>query len=302
MSTPIQRGAPGDAPDAPHPGTGGDGGEPLVSVRGLRISFPSRRGAVEAVRGIDFDLGREKLGIVGESGSGKSVACRALLGLVPSPGIVTADRLMLFGQDFSRSDPAGWRSVRGGRVGLVMQDPRYSLNPVLTVGAQMCEALALRRNMRGAAARDEGLALLEAVRLRDPMRVWRAHPHELSGGMGQRAMIAMMLAMQPEILIADEPTSALDVTVAGEILELLDSLVRDRGMALVLVSHDLRMVQAFCDRVLVMYAGRVLDRCAASDLERSAHPYTRGLLDCAPSLDRPRAVLPVLERDASWAR
>lgn len=288
---PVRAGeTPGAEPDAP-----------LVSVRGLRVSFPSRRGTVEAVRGIDFDLGREKLGIVGESGSGKSIACRALLGLVPSTAIVTADRLMLFGRDHSRAGEAEWRAVRGGRVGLVMQDPRYSLNPVLTVGAQMGEALALRRDLRGEAARREGMALLEAVRLRDPARVWRAHPHELSGGMGQRVMIAMMLAMRPEILIADEPTSALDVTVAGEILELLDTLVRERGMALVLVSHDLRMVQAFCDRVLVMYAGRVLDRCAASELERSVHPYTRGLLDCAPSLDRPRTVLPVLERDASWA-
>ena len=134
-------------------GPGMETGDPLVSVRGLRISFPSRRGTVEAVRGIDFDLGREKLGIVGESGSGKSVACRALLGLVPSPGIVTADRLSLFGRDFSRADAAHWRTVRGGRVGLVMQDPRYSLNPVLTVGAQICEALALRRNLRGASAR-----------------------------------------------------------------------------------------------------------------------------------------------------
>jgi peptide/nickel transport system ATP-binding protein len=275
---------------------------PLISVRGLRVSFPSRRGTVEAVRGIDLDLGREKLGIVGESGSGKSVACRALLGLVPPPGIVRAERIELFGEDHAGADAARWRAVRGARIGLVMQDPRYSLNPVLAVGTQMREALALRRGLRGAPAERAGLELLEAVRLNDPSRVWRAHPHELSGGMGQRVMIAMMLAMQPDALIADEPTSALDVTVAGEILELLDALVRERGMALVLVSHDLRMVQSFCDRVLVMYAGRVVDRCAAADLERSTHPYTQGLLDCAPSLDRPRAVLPTLERDPAWAR
>lgn len=273
---------------------------PLVSVRDLRVSFPSRRGLVEAVRGIDFDLGREKLGIVGESGSGKSVACRALLGLVPTPGIVRAGALTLFGADHRHADAAAWRGIRGARIGLVMQDPRYSLNPVLTVGTQMLEALALRRELTGAAAGREGHAMLEAVRLRDPGRVWRAHPHELSGGMGQRVMIAMMLAMRPDVLIADEPTSALDVTVAGEILELLDALVRDRGMALILVSHDLRMVQSFCDRVLVMYAGRVLDRCAAADLDRSTHPYTRGLLGCAPSLDAPQARLPTLERDPAW--
>lgn len=275
---------------------------PLVSVRGLHVSFPSRRGRVEAVRGIDFELGREKLGIVGESGSGKSVACRALLGLVPPPGVVRADRLELFGVDHATAGAAAWREIRGARIGLVMQDPRYSLNPVLTVGTQMTEALALRRGLAGAAAEREGLAMLEAVRLREPRRVWRAHPHELSGGMGQRVMIAMMLAMRPDVLIADEPTSALDVTVAGEILELLDVLVRDRGMALVLVSHDLRMVQAFCDRVLVMYAGRIVDRCPAGDLERSTHPYTRGLLECAPSLDAPVTVLPTLVRDPAWAR
>lgn len=276
-------------------------GDPLISVRGLRVTFPSRRGQVEAVRDIDFDLGREKLGIVGESGSGKSVACRALLGLVPAPGIVQAERMALFGHDYRQASEARWRAVRGARIGLVMQDPRYSLNPVLTVGAQMTEALGLRAAQRGASAKRTGLEMLEAVRLRDPERVWRAHPHELSGGMGQRVMIAMMLAMQPDVLIADEPTSALDVTVAGEILELLDLLVRERGMALVLVSHDLRMVQSFCDRVLVMYAGRVLDACRADALEHSRHPYTRGLLDCAPSLDRPREVLPTLARDPSWS-
>ena len=275
---------------------------PLVSVRGLHVDFPSRRGRVEAVRGIDFELGREKLGIVGESGSGKSVACRALLGLVPPPGVVRADRLELFGVDHAAADAAAWRAIRGARIGLVMQDPRYSLNPVLTVGTQMTEALALRRGLAGSTAEREGLAMLEAVRLREPRRVWRAHPHELSGGMGQRVMIAMMLAMRPDVLIADEPTSALDVTVAGEILELLDLLVRDRGMALVLVSHDLRMVQAFCDRVLVMYAGRIVDRCPAGELERSTHPYTRGLLECAPSLDAPVTVLPTLVRDPAWAR
>ena len=275
--------------------------DPLISVRGLQVIFPSRRGAVEAVRGIDLDLRREKLGIVGESGSGKSVACRALMGLVPAPGIVRAERLALFGADYRLASESRWRRVRGARIGLVMQDPRYSLNPVLTVGAQITEALALRRGLRGALARREGLEMLEAVRLRDPDRVWRAHPHELSGGMGQRVMIAMMLAMQPDVLIADEPTSALDVTVAGEILELLDLLVRERGMALVLVSHDLRMVQGFCDRVLVMYAGKVLDACRADELEHSEHGYTKGLLDCAPSLDRPREVLPTLARDPSWS-
>lgn len=272
----------------------------LISVRGLSVDFMLRQGAVAAVRGIDFDLGREKLGIVGESGSGKSVACRALLGLVAAPGRVRAQRLELFGQDFRAAEAQRWRQIRGVKIGLVMQDPRYSLNPVQTVGVQMSEALMRVEPTHPAALREAGLALLEAVKLRDPQRVWDARPHELSGGMGQRVMIAMMLAMRPDVLIADEPTSALDVTVAGEILDLLDDLVRARGMSLILISHDLRLVQGFCDRVLVMYAGRILETCSADSLERSAHPYTRGLLDCVPSLDRPRPMLPTLRREDSW--
>lgn len=273
---------------------------PLISVRGLTVDFLLRQGTVAAVRQIDFDLGREKLGIVGESGSGKSVACRALLGLVASPGRVMADQLTLFGEDFRQATGERWRAVRGVRIGLVMQDPRYSLNPVQTVGVQMSEALMRLGPMPPEALRRAGLELLEAVRLRDPLRVWSARPHELSGGMGQRVMIAMMLAMRPDVLIADEPTSALDVTVAGEILDLLDDLVRERGMSLILISHDLRLVQGFCDRVLVMYAGRILETCQADALEHSTHPYTRGLLDCVPSLDRPRLLLPTLQREDAW--
>ena len=273
---------------------------PLISVRGLTVDFLLRQGTVAAVRQIDFDLGREKLGIVGESGSGKSVACRALLGLVAPPGRVMADRLTLFGEDFRQAPAERWRAVRGVRIGLVMQDPRYSLNPVQTVGVQMSEALLRLGPMPPEALRKAGLELLEAVRLRDPLRVWSARAHELSGGMGQRVMIAMMLAMRPDVLIADEPTSALDVTVAGEILDLLDDLVRERGMSLILISHDLRVVQGFCDRVLVMYAGRILESCQAEALEHSTHPYTRGLLDCVPSLDRPRLLLPTLQREDAW--
>ena len=274
---------------------------PLISVRQLSVDFMLRQGSVAAVRGIDFDLGREKLGIVGESGSGKSVACRALLGLVAPPGRVRAERLALFGQDFRTAASQQWRAIRGVKIGLVMQDPRYSLNPVQTVGAQMTEALMRVEPMGHAALREAGLALLESVKLRDPARVWEARPHQLSGGMGQRVMIAMMLAMRPDVLIADEPTSALDVTVAGEILDLLDELVRERGMSLILISHDLRLVQGFCDRVLVMYSGRILETCQADALERSVHPYTRGLLECVPSLDRPRLVLPTLQRESSWS-
>jgi len=174
--------------------------------------------------------------------------------------------------------------VRGCRMGLIMQDPRYSLNPVATIGTQIEEGLYLQRGLRGAAARAEGLRLLDAVALRDPQRVWTSYAHQLSGGMGQRAMIAMMLAMEPALLIADEPTSALDVTVQVEILALLEGLVKDRGMALLLVSHDLRMVEGFCDRVIVMHQGHIVDQCRAEELSHSHHPYTRRLLNCVPAL------------------
>ena len=258
---------------------------PLVQVQDLRIVFPSRSGDTAAVKGISFAVGLEKLGIVGESGSGKSVTCRALLGLIAPPARVTASSMRLFGDEYANAPRRAFRAVRGRRMGLIMQDPRYSLNPVLTIGTQIEEGLVLQRGLRGAAARAEGMRLLDAVALRDPERVWKAHPHELSGGMGQRAMIAMMLAMEPELLIADEPTSALDVTVQVGILALLQTLVKERGMALILVSHDLRMVEGFCDRVIVMHQGVVVDQCAAVDLPNSTHPYTRRLLDCVPALE-----------------
>lgn len=264
-----------------------NGPDNLVAVRDLRIVFPSRSGDTTAVDGISFDVGLEKLGIVGESGSGKSVTCRSLLGLIPSHARVTATSMRLFGDEYAHAKPAAFRAVRGRRMGLIMQDPRYSLNPVVTIGKQIEEGLYLQRGLRGDAARSEGMRLLDAVALRDPHRVWQAHPHELSGGMGQRAMIAMMLAMDPALLIADEPTSALDVTVQVEILALLQTLVKERGMALVLVSHDLRMVQGFCDRVVVMHQGKIVDQCQANALSQSSHPYTRRLLDSVPALINP---------------
>lgn len=274
---------------------------PLVRVEDMVVEFRGRSGPVTAVRGVSFEVGREKLAIVGESGSGKSVTCRALLGLVPGHGQVRARAMRLFGAEFAHtapSDPA-WRTIRGRRIGLILQDPRYSLNPVLTVGTQMLEALS-RRALKGAQAVQLGMELLEAVQLRDPKRVWRAFPHELSGGMGQRVMIAMMLAMEPELLIADEPTSALDVTVQAEILSLLDSIVSARGMSLIFVTHDLGLVERFCDRVLIMYAGQVVDHCRADAMSDSSHPYTQGLLACRPSLTRPRNPLPTLQRDPAW--
>lgn len=272
----------------------------LLEVENLRIAFPSRTGPVEVVRGVSFILGRERLGIVGESGSGKSQTGRALLGLTPPPGVATADRLAFEGQDLRAATPADWRRLRGRRISMVMQDPKFSLNPVMTIGRQLTEAARLHGAGR-AEAKAKALAMLEAVQIRDPERVLRAYPHELSGGMGQRAMIAMMLVTDPDLLIADEPTSALDVTVQIEVLRILDRLVAERGMGLIFISHDLRLVSSFCDRVLVMYAGRVVEEIAARDLARAQHPYTRGLFDCLPKIEGDRHPLPTLRREASWS-
>ena len=275
---------------------------PLLTVEDLRVTFPTRRGPSEVVRGVSFTLGRERLGIVGESGSGKSQTGRAILGLTPPPGVMTAKRLDFDGIDLRSATSAQWRSLRGARLSMVMQDPKFSLNPTMTIGRQLTEMLRFHARMSAAEKNRAALAMLEAVQIRDPDRVFRAYPHELSGGMGQRAMIAMMLVTEPDLLIADEPTSALDVTVQVEVLRILDRLVRDRGMGLIFVSHDLRLVGSFCDRVLVMYAGRVVEELKASDLDKATHPYTRGLMNCLPQIDRDIRPLPVLKRDEAWAR
>ena len=225
----------------------------LLTVDDLRITFPTRQGPSEVVRGVSFALGRERLGIVGESGSGKSLTGRAILGLTPPPGVATAKKLEFDGIDLRGASPAKWRALRGIRMSMIMQDPKFSLNPVMTIGRQLIEAA--RRTSGRAEAKDRSMAMLEAVHIRDPARVFKAYPHELSGGMGQRAMIAMMLITEPDLLIADEPTSALDVTVQIEVLRILDRLVTDRGMGLIFISHDLRLVSSFCDRVLVMMQG-----------------------------------------------
>jgi peptide/nickel transport system ATP-binding protein len=192
------------------------------------------------------------------------------------------------------------RDIRGRRAGLILQDPKYSLNPVMTAGQQIAEAWRAHKKGTRREAAEKAVDLLEQVRIREPARVARAYPHELSGGMGQRVMIAMMLAPDPEMLIADEPTSALDTTVQAEILGLLEDLVARRGMALVLISHDLPLVSHFCDDVAVMYAGRIVEELRASDLSHATHAYTKGLLDCLPTLSRAKARLPVMVRDPAW--
>jgi peptide/nickel transport system ATP-binding protein len=183
---------------------------------------------------------------------------------------------------------------------MVMQDPKFSLNPVMTVGAQVAEAYRVHTRASPREARRRTLEMLAAVRIRDPERVYRAYPHEVSGGMGQRVMLAMMLIPEPDLLIADEPTSALDVTVQMQVLAILDDLVTRRGMGLCFISHDLNLVASFCDRVLIMYAGRILETCRAADLHQARHPYTRGLLASLPRVDRPVPELAVLARDPAW--
>jgi peptide/nickel transport system ATP-binding protein len=274
---------------------------PLLDVEDLRVRFHLRTGIVEAVRGVSFQLGRERLGIVGESGSGKSQTGRAILGLTPPPGEVTAKRLAFDGIDLLTASKRTLRTLRGGRISMVMQDPKYSLNPVMTIGEQIIEAYQAHAKARRNEARDKALAMLEAVKMRDPGRVFSLYPHEVSGGMGQRAMIAMMLVTDPDMLIADEPTSALDVTVSMEVLRILDELVTERGMGLIFISHDLKLVSSFCDRVLVMYAGRVVEELEAKNLREAQHPYTQGLMRCLPTLTNDVRPLPTLNRDPSWA-
>jgi peptide/nickel transport system ATP-binding protein len=274
---------------------------PLLEVADLQVRFHTRHGLVEAVRGIGFSLGREKLGVVGESGSGKSMTGRAILRLVPPPGEVRAQALRLDGTDLLKLPEREMRRIRGKRISMVLQDPKFSLNPVMSIGDQIVEAYRLHSGAGKGAARRRALEMLEAVRIRDPERVYAAYPHQLSGGMGQRAMIAMMLAPGPDLLIADEPTSALDVTVQMQVLAILDELVTSRGMGLIFISHDLNLVASFCDRVLIMYAGRIVETCRATELHQARHPYTRGLLAALPRIDRPVAELPVLQRDPAWA-
>ncbi len=274
----------------------------LLSVENLHVTFDTEAGVVEAVRGVSFALGRERLGIVGESGSGKTQTGRAVLRLIRPPGRIRADRMEFDGQDLGAAGEREMRALRGRRIAMVMQDPKYSLNPVMRVGHQLTEGLRQRDGLSRQDARAKAVEALAAVQIRDPARVMEAWPHELSGGMGQRVMIAMMLIPNPDLLIADEPTSALDVTVQAEVLSILDKLVRTRGMGLIFISHDLRLVARFCDRVLVMFKGRIVEELPAHNLMQAQHPYTRGLLDCLPRIGGPRTPLPVLDRTADWAR
>jgi peptide/nickel transport system ATP-binding protein len=272
--------------------------KPLLEINNLSVTFPTPRGDVDVVKGISFSLGRERLGIVGESGSGKSMTGRAILKLIRKPGRISADLFRFDGKDMLDMSEKSMRTIRGARISMVMQDPKFSLNPVMTIGEQIGEALRVHQKLARHEVRNRVLAMLEAVRIDDPERVIKLYPHEVSGGMGQRVMIAMMLVPQPDILIADEPTSALDVSVQAQVLDIIDEQVKENGMGLIFISHDLNLVSAYCDRVLVMNAGRIVEECRAGELAKAVHPYTRGLLAAIPNLDETRDYLPIFDRAA----
>jgi peptide/nickel transport system ATP-binding protein len=269
-------------------------------VEDLRVRFVTARRVVEAVRGVSFTVGREKVGIVGESGSGKSMTGRAILRLSPPQARVTAKTLQFQEIDLLASTERQMLKVRGQRISMIMQDPKFALDPVMRVGDQIAEAIPADRRGSRAQGRERVLAMLDSVHIRDPKRVFDLYPHEVSGGMGQRIMIAMMLMPEPSLLIADEPTSALDVTVRMRVLAILDELAAQRDLGLIFISHDLNLVASFCDRVLIMYAGRIVEECKASELAQAQHPYTRGLLASLPRVGDTRARLPVLTRDPAW--
>ena len=271
---------------------------PLLDIKGLRVTFPTAKGPVDVVKGIDLTLGRERLGIVGESGSGKSMTGRSILRLIRAPGRVTAERMDFDGLPLLEQSEKAMRKIRGARISMVMQDPKFSLNPVMTIGAQMAEALKVHSALPRREIMARVLSMLESVRINDPERVVKLYPHEVSGGMGQRIMIAMMLIPEPDLLIADEPTSALDVSVQAQVLDIIDEQIKTKGMGLLLISHDLNLVARYCDRIMVMAGGKVVETCAAADLHKATHPYTQGLLAAMPRLDERRTELPVMDRTA----
>jgi len=258
---------------------------PLVSIQGLRVAFDG----VPVLRGVDLTLQKgEALGLVGESGSGKSVTWLAALGLLPRHAKV-AGSVQLDGREILGAPATELDQVRGGRVAMIFQDPASALNPVLTIRKQLCEALALHRDLSGAALKVEARRLLDLVGIPDAARRLSAYPHEFSGGQVQRIMMAMALAGNPDLLIADEPTTALDATIQAQILELLSSIRREMGMAMVLISHDLGVVAENCDRVAVMYTGRIVEEAPSNQLFADpVHPYAQGLIGALPPLDGPR--------------
>lgn len=260
----------------------------LLQIRNLEVAFDTGTHLIPVLHGVNMSLNRgETLGVVGESGCGKSVTWMAVMRLLGARARL-GGQILLDGEDLLALPERAMPRVRGKRIAMIFQDPAASLNPVKTIGKQLIESVVLHQGLRGEAARQEAIRLLDRVHIPSAEQRMKAWPHELSGGMNQRVMIAMALAGQPELLVADEPTTALDVTIQAQILDLLQELQRDTGMGLVLISHDLGVIAQVCDRVMVMYAGRVVEQAPSETLfEAARHPYTRGLMAALPDLDGP---------------
>lgn len=268
---------------------------PLIVADNLTIRSPSGSALVD---NISFTLGRERVALVGESGSGKSLTARSLMGLL-APGLtLSADRLMVAGENALTLSERRWSALRGSQLAMVMQDPKYALNPLRTIGWQVAEPLKLHTRLGRAERKEKVCEMLDAVGLPEPRQLMQRYPHQLSGGMGQRVMLAIALIADPQMLIADEPTSALDHAMRDQVLTLIRRLVEERNMGLLLISHDLQQVSEHCERVMVMYQGHMLDTLPAADLPHATHPYTRTLWSCRPNLSTKGKPLPVLDRAA----
>jgi peptide/nickel transport system ATP-binding protein/oligopeptide transport system ATP-binding protein len=272
-------------------------GPPLLEVQQLHTRFETYRGTLHAVDGVSLTVGRgETVALVGESGCGKSVAALSIMRLIRPPGRIAGGRVLLEGRDLLEASEAEMRDIRGGRIAMVFQDPLSTLNPTFTVGSQITETLRVHRVAAGMQARDRAVELLDAMGIPAPSERLRSYPHELSGGMRQRVMIAIAVSCQPELLIADEPTTALDVTLQAQIMDLLATIKEERGLATVLITHDLGIVAQFAERAAVMYAGQIVEEGPVSRLmEEPLHPYTSGLLRCVPRLGRPDVPMTPIE-------
>jgi oligopeptide/dipeptide ABC transporter ATP-binding protein len=277
---------------------------PVVEIENLRIDVGRGRAVQSAVDGIGFAISRgERLAIVGESGSGKSMTALAIMGLLPSAARIVAGDVRINGRSVLGLAPAAWRELRGYRIGMIFQDPMSALNPVHSVGKQLIEAIRLHRSLSRAAARDRAEELFERVQIPDASRRLDDYPHQFSGGMRQRVMIAMALANRPAMIIADEPTTALDVTTQAQVLALMDEICRADGAAILFISHNLNLVSGFCERVLVMYAGRIVESGTVGDLfDTPRHPYTAGLIASMPPLDEDIDMLRAIPGDPSGSR
>ncbi|AVO38809.1 ABC transporter ATP-binding protein [Pukyongiella litopenaei] len=261
----------------------------LLEIEDLRVTFGTRHGEVTALDSVSLHVeAGETLGVVGESGCGKSITALSVMGLIPSPpGRIAAGSIRLDGEDLVGASPARLRALRGAEVAMIFQEPMTSLNPVFTVGDQIAEAIMLHQDVGPDAAFRDAVSLLDRVGIPSPDQRAKDYPHQLSGGMRQRVMIAMAVSCRPKVLIADEPTTALDVTVQAQIFDLLNEIQRDFGAAIILITHDMGAISEMADRVAVMYAGRVIEESAADDvLDYPQHPYARGLIDCIPALGR----------------